>query len=69
MLNSTHYQLRDLENKVLLSMFHTNWLKLAFGSKPAGIFNTWKQLTKAIHGTNTNNSIENTASNIKFMQR
>ena len=46
-LDSTQYQLRDLEYRVLLDTFHTNRLKLAFVSTPAGMVNTQQQLNKA----------------------
>ena len=62
MLDTTHYTLKDLENKVLLEIFHINTLKLAFISTPV---NSQSQLTTVIHGTNSIESIVNNTKAIK----
>ena len=61
-LDSTHYKLRDLENRLLIDTFHINRLKLVFVSTPADTVNTQQQLNKAFQVTNT---LTNSPGNIK----
>ena len=68
-LDSTHFILRDLESGVLLYSLYIHRLKLSFESTTSGTANIESYLTNAIQGTNTTNSTDNTANNIKSIQR
>ena len=46
-IDSTHYNLTNLENRVLIEMFYISRLKLALVSTLAGMINTKQQLNKA----------------------